>query len=148
MKKLVIAFSAVVVILLVIGFLSLRSGGMMFDLLADDFYKWPIEKQVAEATVIARATWRVEGDDYKCIVAEVIKKAPDAVFNYAPGEEFQRGNKRARPNVTYGDGQVIFFTGVPPTLRYITAVKEGRLIGLTDTTLETLRAAVQQQQPR
>jgi hypothetical protein len=143
-KKLLITASVLAVLFVAgLGLWGiLRDPAIMLSTFADDFYTWPVERQVAASTVIARGEWRIEGDEYKCIIAEIIKRDPGVSFDYNVGDEFRKGNQRAMPHTTYGEGQVLFFGGSPPTLRFITAVDRGRLVGLGETTLDALRAVV------
>lgn len=108
----------------------------------DDFFLLPIEKQVGMASVIARSEWKLEGDVYKCVIAEILKQKPGALFPYKIGDEYSPGNQSVKPNTVYGDGQVLFFTGAPPRLRFITAISDGRLIGSGDVRLDGIRELI------
>lgn len=129
-------------ILGVLMFRGDRGSSLTSALGPEDFYNWPLDRQVATATVIARADWRVENGVYKCIVAEIIKQKPGTQFDYKIGDEFSRGNQPAKPNTNYGEGQVLFFTDAPPTLRHISVISDGRLIGLGEVRLNTIREMV------
>lgn len=111
------------------------------DAQSEEFYRWPIDKQVDASSVIVRGEWKREDGMYRCVIAEIIKQQPGIKFDYKVGDEFPPGNQRAKPHTNYGDGQLIFFTGSPPTLQFIIAISGERLIG-GDVSLDTIRAMV------
>lgn len=154
MKKLLVPIWLLVLIalvILIVLILRLASPDSARTSLADaqaatsnrveDFYAWPIDRQVAIATVIARGEWKVEAGNYKCMIAEIIKEQPGTTFGFKVGDEFSRGNQRAKPNTDYGDGELIFFTGTPPVLQFIIPISNGRLVG-GDVSVDTIRAMV------
>src|SRR5437870_168899 len=53
-----------------------------------NFAKWPVERQVGSATLILRTDWKLEDGIYKCIIAEVIKRAGNGDGPYRVGEEY------------------------------------------------------------
>ena len=106
------------------------------------FHDWPLEKQIAAATVIAIGRWKQEDGQLKCIIAEVLKHQKDTAFYYKVGDEYQRGSHAVTPGTDYGDGQIMFFTGSPATFRYSTSFSRERASGMGDMPLEKLREMI------
>lgn len=111
----------------------------------DPFYQWPLEKQIQKASVIAVATWQQADGILKCVISEILKQASNTTFHFKIGDEFPRGNQRVQDGTSYGDGQIIFFTGSPPMFRYATTYSSNRIIGMGDMPITELRSLIQQQ---
>jgi hypothetical protein len=124
--------------------LSYRIDPSTIDSLAN-FYDWPIEKQVQNASVIVLTTFKQDGQKLKSVVSEILKQQPGTTFNYQVGDEYARGSRYVRENTAYGDGEVIFFTGSPATMRYSSTYSGGRLLGMGDMPLQTLRKIIEEQ---
>ena len=107
-----------------------------------DFYEGPLEKQVANASVIALTKFEQDGPRIKSIISEILKETPGTTFNYHVGDEYARGSRYVRENTTYGDGEVIFFTGSPAAMRYSSTYQNGRLLGLGDLPIDVLRQKI------
>ena len=108
----------------------------------EGFHDWPLEKQIAGATVIAVCQSKEEDGWVKCIISEILKQAPNTVFHYKVGDEYRHGGHAVTPGADYGDGQIIFFTGSPATFRYSTSFAHGRARGLGDMPLEKLKEMI------
>jgi hypothetical protein len=109
-----------------------------------DFYEWPLEKQVANASVIALTKFEQDGPRIKSVISEILKLAPGTTFNYHVGDEYARGSRYVRDNTSYGDGEIIFFTDSPATMRYSSTYQGGRLLGLGDLPIDVLRQKITQ----
>jgi hypothetical protein len=107
------------------------------------FHDWPVEKQVQAASVIAIGKYQKSDSTLKCIISEILKQKPGAAFYYKVGEEFPHGNQHIRENTTYGDGQIMFFTGSPATFRYSCSFAGERIGGLGDMPMSQLRELIQ-----
>jgi hypothetical protein len=107
-----------------------------------DFYEWPLEKQVANASVIVLTKFERDGPRIKSIISEILKLAPGTTFNYHVGDEYARGSRYVRENTSYGDGEIIFFTDSPATMRYSSTYQGGRLLGLGDLPIDVLRQKI------
>jgi hypothetical protein len=121
--------------------LSSRRDHASVDPLAG-FYEWPLEKQVASASVIVLTKFEQDGPRIKSIISEMLKETPGTTFNYHVGDEYARGSRYVRENTSYGDGEVIFFTGSPATMRYSSTYQGGRLLGLGDLPIDVLRQKI------
>ena len=108
----------------------------------DDFFNWPIEKQIEEASVIALTIWETDAGNLKCIVKEFLKTDPEATFYYNVGEEYKPHSKYPKKDTNYGDGEVLFFVGSPASMRYSITYRDGRLTGMGGMPLELLRQKV------
>jgi hypothetical protein len=111
----------------------------------DDFYKWPIEKQVAVSSIIARGEWKLENGVNKFIIAEIIKRESGTYFPFKLGNEYPPGNIPAKPNSDYGDGAIIFLQGSRASMRSLIAVSRGRLRGDQSVPLQTIRETVRKE---
>jgi hypothetical protein len=105
----------------------------------NDFDQWPLQKQINTASVIALAKFQKQGDRYKCVISEILKRTPNTDFYYKVGDEFQFPGGNAGPQTQYGDGEVIFFTGSPATFRLSTTYNGDRISALGDIPLDRLR---------
>ncbi|MEQ1933339.1 MAG: hypothetical protein ABL962_05600 [Fimbriimonadaceae bacterium] len=109
------------------------------------FHDWPIEKQIQSASVIAIAKWQQTDDLLKCVISEIVKQAPNTTFHYKIGDEYRSGNQAIRDNTSYGDGQIMFFTGSSATFRFSTTYRNDRIRGMGDMPINELRAIIQKQ---
>lgn len=75
-------------------------------------------------------------------VAEVLLLRPGTVLHYRVGDRFGRFEEAARPDTSYGDGRVVFFTGSPARMRLSVTHHQGRLAGLADLPLDLFRQLV------
>lgn len=108
----------------------------------EKFHELPIEKQIAAASVIAIAKYQKDGEKLKCVVSEVLKRSPDTAFYFKVGDEFPDCSRYPRPDVSYGEGMVMFFVGNPAQMRYSTSIYENRLIGVGDMPVDLLRRKI------
>ena len=109
----------------------------------NNFGDWPVEKRIQAASVIAIGRYQKSDSTLKCIISEVLKQKSDAAFYYKVGDEFPHGNQHIRENTTYGDGQILFFTGSPATFRFSCSFTGDRIGGLGDMPLSQLRELIQ-----
>jgi hypothetical protein len=123
---------------LLIYFVVLRS----LSVVRSEFDRLSPEQRVQSASVIALAKWQRSGSTLKCVISEIVKQTPNTVFYYKVGDEFHAGNQRATENADFGDGEILFFTGSPARLELITAYRDGRITGLGDMPISTLREVV------
>jgi hypothetical protein len=114
------------------------------DALAN-FYDWPVDKQIQNSSVIALTAFKQDGQKLKSVIVEILKQQPGTAFPYQVGDEYARGTRYVRENTTYGDGELIFFTGSPATMRYSSTYSEGRLLGMGDMPLRALRETIAKQ---
>ena len=112
----------------------------------NNFPDWPVEKQIQSASVIAIGRYQKSGDTLKCILAEILKQKPDATFYYKTGDEFAHGDIHIRDNTSYGDGQIMFFTGSPARLQYSCSFTGDRIGGMGDMPLSQLRDLIRKSQ--
>ncbi len=96
-------------------------------------------EQIRSASVIAFADWHKSGSTLRCIISEIVKKAPDTAFYYKVGDEFRRGTQRLSKGADYGDGQVVFFTGSPATFQSAVAYRNGRITAMGDMPIAEFR---------
>jgi hypothetical protein len=109
-----------------------------------NFHDWPVDKQIQAASVIALGTHRIEKDQVKTVIAEILKQTPGTTFYYKIGDEW-RTHQPLRPNASYGEGQVMFFVGSPAQFRFSTSYHDGRITGLGDMPLDVLRKKIGEQ---
>jgi hypothetical protein len=108
----------------------------------NSFHDWPVEKQIASASVIAIARWQKSDSTLKCFISEIVKQTPNTTFYYKVGDEFRQSNRRLENNTSYGDGEIMFFTGSPASFRFSTTLKDDRIIGMDDMPLTELRELI------
>jgi hypothetical protein len=108
----------------------------------EDFYDWPIEKQVAKASAILLTSHVDDGERIVSTVSEVLLLRPGTTLHYKVGDEYRRGTRYKRSGVSYGDGEIVFMTGSPASMRYSTSYADGRCIGLGDMPIEKLREVI------
>jgi len=110
-----------------------------------NFHELPLERQVQSASVIAFTTYKKEDGKLKSIVTSIPKQKPGVSFNYHVGDEYTPSSLYPRENATYGEGEVMFFTGSPPMLRFSATYSDGRVGGLGDIPMQKLMEIIQQQ---
>jgi len=111
-------------------------------LYANNFYQWPVEKQIAAASVVALAKYQKDGDRTKCVVSEILKQAPDTKFYYNVGDEFPQCSHYPKAGEDRGDGQVVFFVGNPAQFRFSSAIRGNRISGLGDMPVDLLKKQI------
>jgi hypothetical protein len=109
------------------------------------FSEWPLDKQIERASVIAVAKWQRANGTLKCVISEILKKTPNTTFYYKVGDEYQPANHAVRDDISYGDGQIMFFIGSPATFRFSTTYANNRIGGMGDMPISELREAIQKQ---
>ena len=110
-----------------------------------NFHELPLEKQVQSASVIAFTTYKKEDGKLKSVITSIPKQTPGATFNWHVGDEYTPSIRYPRENTTYGEGEVMFFTGSPPMMRYSATYSDGRVSGLGDIPVQKLTEVIQQQ---
>jgi hypothetical protein len=108
----------------------------------NDFDKWPVEKKFEEASVVILAKFERDGNRYKCVVSEILKKAPNTSFFYKVGDEYQDGSFYPKDGERRGDGQIVFFVGNPAQMKYACSFYGDRISAFGDMPFEELRKLV------
>jgi hypothetical protein len=120
-------------------------------LAAVQFFSWPNpcasldgspEKKIRAASVIALARYEKSGSTLRCVITEILKRAPGTVFYYRVGDEFRHGNTEIRENTDYGDGQILFFVGSPAEHCYSVAFSGDRLRWMGEMPITQLRQII------
>jgi hypothetical protein len=109
---------------------------------AMQFHDLPPEQMVAKASAILLVSYQPDGERMKAVVAEVLKKDPDVVLHYAVGDELRYLSYYPKGGETRGEGQVVFMVGSPAEMRSSYSFDAGRIGGLGDMPLESLRRMV------
>lgn len=107
---------------------------------ATPFHELPIDQQIASASVIALLRYEPATDGkMKAVVAEFLKRDPNATFHYDIGDEYGESSFYPVQGTSRGDGQVAFFAGSPPILRLGMSYSGNRVLGLGDMPIDLLR---------
>ncbi len=106
------------------------------------FHELPPEEMVARSSVILLTSYQDDGKKNKAIVAEILKQDPNVTLYYSVGDEYQMLSFPKQGNVSCGDGQVVFMAGSPASMRASFGFVNGRIGGLGDMPLTTLREMV------
>jgi hypothetical protein len=106
------------------------------------FHDLPPEQMVAKASAILLVSYQPDGERMKAVVAEVLKKEPDVVLHYGPGDELRYLSYYPKAGETRGEGQVVFMVGSPAEMRSSFSFDAGRIGGFGDMPLESLRRLV------
>jgi hypothetical protein len=104
------------------------------------FSSWPIAKQIASCSIIARADRTLVNGIYKATIVEIMKQTPGVVFKYKVGDHFPPADQRAEANTEYGDGVLLLFTGRDAEFQTMIAIYNGRLATAGRTSLDEVRA--------
>ncbi|MDH5797452.1 MAG: hypothetical protein OEZ19_02720 [Paracoccaceae bacterium] len=108
------------------------------------FHDLPIEGQIQHSSVIALAKYEPAPDgQLKAIIKEFFKKDPGVTIYYDIGDEHALSSHYPKDNTKYGDGEIIFFTGNPATMRMSISYSGNRIHGLGDLPIELLRKKCQ-----
>ena len=102
----------------------------------------PPEKKIRAASVIALARYEKSGSTLRCVIAEILKQAPNTAFYYRVDDEFHHGNTEIRENTDYGDGQILFFVGSPAEHCYSVAFSGDRLRRMGEMPITQLRQII------
>ncbi|MEZ5572264.1 MAG: hypothetical protein R3E64_09585 [Halioglobus sp.] len=97
-----------------------------------------IDDQIKYSTVIAVAEYnKTDEGKTKSIITDILKKDEGVTFHYDVGDEYRSYYPQER--VFYGDGEVIFFTGSPASMRQSMSYHGERIGSLGDMPLRLLR---------
>ena len=105
-------------------------------------HELPPDKMVARASVILLTSYQEEKDEYKAVISEILKREPNTVLYYSVGDEYPALSFHKEPGVSCGEGQVVFMVGSPATMRSSYSFSGGRIGGLGDMPLATLRQLI------
>jgi len=108
----------------------------------NNFSDWPLHEQIQEATVIAIARYEKDGERYKAVFKEFLKKENNTIFFYEVGDEYPQSSYQPKDGISYGDGQIIFFTGSPATMRYACSFRGDRIAAFSDMPFDVLRSII------
>jgi hypothetical protein len=122
----------------VVAFVLVRS----LSVIDSDFDTPPPEQRVRSASVIVLAKWERSGSTLRCVISEILKRAPDTAFYYKVGDEYSALNQRVRDNADFGEGEVLFFNGSPARLELASAYRGDRITGLGDMPISMLRELI------
>lgn len=106
------------------------------------FHELPPEEMVARSSVILLTSYQDDGKKNKAIVAEILKQDPNVTLYYSVGDEYTMLSFDKQKDVNCGDGQVVFMVGSPASMRASYGFTNGRIGGLGDMPLTTLREMV------
>jgi hypothetical protein len=74
------------------------------------FHELDLKDQIQEAGVIALAKYKPSAEGkVKAVITEFLKRDPKVTFYYEAGDEFPSSSYYPRENISYGDGEVLFF---------------------------------------
>ena len=110
------------------------SGSSAVDL--NNFDELPVEEKIRRASVIAITKYNKEDGKISAVITAIPKRQANVVFNYKIGDDYAKGTHYLRPNVSYGDGEVVFFTGSPATMRLSMTYSDDRIRGLGDIPMQ------------
>jgi hypothetical protein len=102
----------------------------------------PPEQMVARSSVILLTSYEKDGDRFKAVVTEILKQKPGTRLYYSVGDEMPMLSYAPKANETCGDGQVVFMAGSPASMRSSYSFREGRIGGMGDLPLTTLREMI------
>lgn len=118
-----------------LGFVRAQSEASVIPSFAD----WPLEKQLANATVVARADRRLVNGVQQAVISEVLKVKPGTEFKYKIGDHFAPADQRAQRDTEYGEGVLLMFTGQHATLQFMVAIYDGQLATGNEVSLADIR---------
>ena len=107
-----------------------------------DFHDLPPEQKVARASAILLVSYQKDGDRYKAVVAEVLKRNPGVELHYGVGDEMVMYSYYPNDDSSRGEGQVVFMLGSPAEMRSSYSFDHGRIGGMGDMPIEKLREMV------
>jgi hypothetical protein len=104
------------------------------------FGELSLEDQIRHSSAIAIAEYKL-GTDGKvsAIISDVLKIEEGTTFYYEVGDEYHDASYYPRPDRSYGDGVVIFFTGSPASMRMSMTYSGDRIGSLGDIPIKLLR---------
>jgi hypothetical protein len=99
----------------------------------------PLDQLVARSTVVLLTSYQDDGDRWKAVVAEIVKRDPGVELHYSVGDEYPTLSFAKEKGVTCGEGQVVFMVGNPASMRRSYGFDRGRVGGLGDIQISKLR---------
>ncbi len=101
-----------------------------------------LEQRIRQASIIALARYEKQPDGkLKAVLKEFLKKEPGVEFYYKLGDEYPQASRQPIPdkNTSYGDGEIIFFSGSPAMMRESITFYGERIPAFGDLPLELFR---------
>ena len=123
---------------------SVSSPGAQTD--QKPFQTLPPEERVRRATAILLTKHQNDGGKVKAVVSEILKR-PESGLPYSVGDEYVDLSRYAGGDADYGDGEVVFFIDSALDSRESITYRNGRITGLGDMPLDTLRAMSRGERP-
>jgi hypothetical protein len=112
----------------------------VFD--ARRFHDMSPDEQVAKSSAILLVSYQRDGERFKAVVAEVLKRRPGTELFYSVGDELRELSYYPKSDETRGEGQVVFLLGSPAEFRSSYSFDAGRIGGMGDMPIEVLREMV------
>jgi len=107
-----------------------------------DFDRGFVESRVQSASVIALTKWERSRCTLRCVVTDILKQGPGSAFSYKVGDEISDLDEQVASDISYGDGQVLFYTGSPARLEQTATYYGDRIAGLGGIPISNLREIV------
>jgi hypothetical protein len=111
-----------------------------------DFDTLTPEEKIRRSSAILVTKHQKDGGRLKAIVAEILKQPPNEGLQYSVGDEFVSLSHYG-DETTYGDGDVVFFSGSPSSMRESMTYRSDRISMFGDMPLQTLRDLVSGKSP-
>ncbi|MEM7708111.1 MAG: hypothetical protein AAF358_21340 [Pseudomonadota bacterium] len=108
---------------------------------APNFFDQTVEEQISSSTVIALTRY-IDGPNGKISILDaILKRNPGTEFYYEVGDQFPNSEYFSDPiDSRFGDGQVVFMSGSPATMRAAMSYRGERISNLGDMPLEVFLA--------
>jgi len=116
----------------------------------EDFYDLPVAQQIEKASAIVITKYQKEGEYLTSTVSEILKLSPGTEFYYKVGDKLEYGVRSLKPDpemgeISYGEGEIVFFVGSPAMMKYSTSYEGERCSGLGDIPIEMLKEMIRKQ---
>lgn len=102
----------------------------------------PLDELIDASTVIALTKNVTEAGKVKCVLSEILKQDAGVKFYWEIGDDLRWCNVEPENAYMYGDGQVMFLTGNPASIKYSFSYRDGRTGAFGDMPLTILREEI------
>ena len=88
------------------------------------FSDWPVDRQIASASVILLLKEKVEGNRVHAVIQEILKQKPGTEFYFKVGDEYPEMNRPLVKDEMVMEGEVAFLAGPRAEMRFAESYRD------------------------
>ncbi len=98
-----------------------------------------LQEKLQRSSAVVFAELRPDNDQLRAVATDVLVLAPGTEIHYRPGQEVPSLSQSTSGITDWGDGAVALLAGSPASIQESYSVRNGRVSGLGDISIEELK---------